>query len=101
MMVNDIIIETLVIEADREEHILKHEITLDEVIEVISEDYIYIEGKLGRWILIGKTKKDRYLSIVVGERTKKDTYGLITARPSRKEEKSFYNEYNLGGENND
>jgi uncharacterized DUF497 family protein len=101
-MVRDIIIETLIIESDREQHITKHNITIDEVLEVISEDYVFIQGKLDRWLLVGKTKKERFLTIVVGEREKKDTYGFVTARPSRKEEKSFYQEFTLqGGDEND
>ena len=96
-MVKDIVIETLIIEADREDHIAKHAIILDEVLEVVSGDYVYIEGKFGRWLLIGKTKKERFLTIVVGERTEKNVYGLVTARPSRKEEKSFYQEFTLQG----
>ena len=101
-MVKDITIETLVIEADREEHIAKHDVSIDEVIEIVSGDYVYIQGKFERWLLIGKTKKERFLSIVVGERKQKNTYGIVTARPSRKEEKSFYNEFTLeGGEEDD
>lgn len=101
-MTKDVVVETLVIEEDREEHIAKHKVTIDEVIEIVSGDYVFIQGKLERWLLIGKTKKERFLSIVIGQRKKKNTYGLVTARPSRKEEKSFYNEFTLqGGENND
>jgi len=100
-MVKDPIIKTLVIETDREEHIAKHKISINEVMEIISGDYVYIKGKLERWLLIGKTKQERFLTIVVGERERKNTYGLVTARPSRKEEKSFYNEITLGGDNND
>ena len=33
------------------------------------------------------------LTIVVGERKEKYTYGFVTARSSRKEEKSFYEEF--------
>lgn len=93
----DVIIEKLIVELDREEHIGKHEITLEEVIEIVSGDYAYIQGKLNRWMLIGKTKKDRFLTVIVGVRKQKYTYGLVTARPSRKEEKSFYQEFILEG----
>lgn len=101
-MASDVVVEILVIEDDREEHIAKHKITIDEVIEIVSGDYVYIQGKHERWLLVGKTKKERFLSIIVGQRKKKNTYGLVTARPSRREEKSFFNEFALqGGENND
>ncbi len=67
-MTKDVIVETLVIEEDRKEHIAKHKVTIDEVIEIVSGDYVYIQGKLERWLLIGKTKKERFLSIVIGQR---------------------------------
>lgn len=101
-MVRDVIIETLSIEVDREDHIAKHNVNLKEVLEVVSNDYVYIQGKLERWLLIGKTKKGRFLTIIVGQRSEKNAFGLVTARPSRKEEKSFYHEFILeGGVKND
>lgn len=96
-MIRNVVVMTLVIESDREEHIAKHKITIEEVIEIVSGDYVYIQGKSERWLLIGKTKKERFLSIVVGGRKHKNTYGLVTARPSRKEEKSFYQEFTIEG----
>lgn len=101
-MKKDIVVKRLIIESDREEHIAKHKITIEEVIEIVSGDYVYIQAKEERWLLIGKTIKDRFISIVVGQRKLRNTYGFVTARPSRKEEKSFYEEVTLeGGENND
>lgn len=101
-MDKDLVIDALVIESDREEHIAKHNVSIDEILEVVSGDYVFIKGKLGRWLLIGKTKRQRFLTIVVGEREKKNTYGFVTARPSRKDEKSFYQEFTLeGGEKDD
>jgi uncharacterized DUF497 family protein len=91
--VEDLIIETLIIEEDRPEHIAKHKITLDEVFEVIEQNYVYIKGRKDRWLLIGKTRKERFLTIVIGQRKEQHTFGLVTARPSRKEEKSFYIEF--------
>ncbi len=99
----DVIIDELVIEEDRPAHIAKHEVKVEEVLEIVSGDYLFIDGKLGRWLLIGKTKKKRFLTVIVGEREQKNTYGLVTARPSSKEERSFYKEFTrqkVGGENN-
>lgn len=95
-----LVIKTLIVEEDRPSHIAKHDITLEEVEEVLSGDYVYIKSREYRWLVIGATKKKRFLTVVIGERKEKDTYGLVTARPSRKEEKSFYREYTLtlGGE---
>lgn len=98
----DVKIDVLVVEKDRSEHIAKHKVTVKEAKEIIAGDYVYIKGKLGRWLLIGKTKKRRFLTVVVGERKKANIYGLITARPSSREERSFYLEFTLtqGGEEN-
>lgn len=99
----DVKIDVLVLEKDRPEHIVKHKVAVDEVLEVVSGDYVYIKGKLNRWLLIGKTNKDRFLTIVVGKRKQKNTYGLVTARPSSRDERNFYQEFALqhGGEDND
>lgn len=101
MAKRDIIINKLIIEAGREEHIARHNVKIDEVLEIISGDYVYIQGKFDRWLLVGKTKKERFLTIVVGERSEKNTYGLVTTRPARNEEKSFYKEFTLGGGDED
>lgn len=85
-------IEELIVEEDRPEHIAKHKIKISEVRQVISANYTYIKGKLGRWLLIGQTKKKRLLTIVVGTRRKKGVYGLVTARPASREEKKFFSE---------
>lgn len=93
MTVKDLQIDTLIIQEDRPAHISKHQVTIDEVFEVIAGDYVYIQAKLGRWQLIGKTKKRRFLAIIVGERSANNTFGLVTARPANKKERSFYREW--------
>jgi len=44
-----------------------------------------------------------FLTIVLGERQRPNTYGLITARPARRKERSFYIEYvtQQGGEDDE
>jgi len=102
-LVKDVIVETLIIEEDRPDHIAKHNIIIDEVLEVLTGDYVYIAGRENRWLIIGKTAKKVFLTIVIGEREEENTYGLITARPARREERSFYIEYltQVGGENDE
>lgn len=86
-------IEYLIVEEDRPVHILKHKVTIEEVSEIISGDYVYIKAKRGRWQLIGKTKKNRFLAVILGKRSEKNTYGLVTARSASKKEKDFYTEF--------
>ena len=99
-LLKEVIVETLIIEEDRPEHIAKHNIIIDDVLEVLTGDYVYIAGRESRWLIIGKTVKKVFLTIVLGERPEENTYGLITARPARRKERSFYIEYTTqrGGE---
>jgi hypothetical protein len=41
----DVIIEPLIIKEDRPDHIAKHNIIIDEVLEVLAGDYVYIVGR--------------------------------------------------------
>ncbi len=101
--VKELLIDTLIIEEDRPAHIAKHFVTIDEVIEVLTGDYVYIAGRENRWLVIGKTAREVFLTIVLGERAEENTYGLITARAARRKERSFYMEYITqgGGEEED
>lgn len=101
--VKDVIVDMLIIEEDRPAHIAKHNIIIDEVLEVLTGDYVYIAGRENRWLIIGKTARKVFLTIVIGERPEKNTYGLITARSARRQERSFYMEYITqgGGEEED
>src|SRR4051795_11266893 len=83
----DFVIERLVIEEDRPTHIARHNTTIDEVLEVLVDDYIVGDGKHGRRVIIGKTQQLRFLAVVLGEREAPGTYGLITARPARRSER--------------
>jgi uncharacterized DUF497 family protein len=85
-------VETLIVDEQRVAHIARHDITVDEVREVVSSDYVYIQGRQDRWLLIGKTTQGRFLTVVVGEREQANTYGLVTARPARREERRLYHE---------
>src|ERR671916_562907 len=102
-LVKEVIVETLIIEDDRPSHIAKHNIIIDEVLEVLTGDYVYIAGRENRWLVIGKNAKKVFLTIVLGERPEENTYGVITARPARRDERSFYIKYitQRGGEDNE
>ncbi len=91
----DLVVDILVVEADREEHIARHNITLDEVIDVLTSSYVFVQRKFDRLLIVGKTEQQRFLTIVVGKRDEPRTYGLVTARPSRKEEKMLYREFEI------
>ncbi len=98
----DIVVEELIIEEDRPEHIVKHGVKVSEVREIVDGRYAYYHGKRGRWILIGKTNEGRVLAVIIGPRKIEGKYGLVTARPASREERSFYKEFTfqIGGRQN-
>jgi|SRR5215204_5389260 len=99
----DLIIEILVWEDDREAHVARHGVTIDEVLDVMTSTYAYATGKYGRPLLIGKTGQGRFLTIVIAKRDQARTYGLVTTRPSRDKEKKLFEDLmrQQGGEDND
>lgn len=101
--VMDLVIKVLIVDGHRIAHITRHQVTIEEVQQIVSGDYAYIKAREDRWLLIGKTKTGRFLTVVVGERSQQGTYGLVTARPASREERSFYREMALeqGGEEDD
>lgn len=88
----DIVIDELIIEEDRPEHIKKHTVSIEEVFEVLEEDYLVLEGKSEKKLLVGKTKKGRMITVIVGKRVGKNRYGLVTARHIKKKEEILYQE---------
>ncbi|EKD90678.1 MAG: hypothetical protein ACD_30C00110G0017 [uncultured bacterium] len=86
----DLIIEELVIEEDRPEHIAKHKVTIDEVLEIVFGDYITARGKSDRILLTGKTLNQRLITVIIGQRVGLHRYGLVTARSAKKKEKLLY-----------
>ena len=88
----DIVIDELIIEDDRPGHIKKHKVSIKEVLEVVVGDYLVLEGRSEKSLLIGKTKKGRLITVIVGARGGKNRYGLVTARHTKKKEEVSYKE---------
>lgn len=99
----DLVIDSLIVDELRLEHIARHQVSIEEVLEIVSGDYAYIQGRQERWLLIGKTNHGRFLTVVVGARAQPNTFGLVTTRPASREERNFYRELALeeGGEEHD
>ena len=91
-------IEQLVIEEDRPGHIARHDVTVDAVISVLIGDFVAVPGRDGRYVVIGRDEQDRFLAVVVGIRTERGTFGLVTARPARRAERALYDSAVRGGE---
>jgi len=80
-------------EEDRPTHIARHNITIEEVLEILIGNYVTLHGRSGRRLVVGQTDDKKFLTIVVGERQQANTYGLVTARPARREERRIYITY--------
>ncbi|MBI2040441.1 BrnT family toxin [Candidatus Microgenomates bacterium] len=88
----DIVIDELIIEEDRPEHIAKHNVSVDEILEVVFGDYAIGEGKESRVLITGQTLNNRLLTVIIGKRKGRNKYGLVTARDAKKKEKLLYQE---------
>ncbi len=67
-------------------HIGKHKITVDEVGEVCRFVKKVLKTYQGRLVVLGKTKKDRSLTVVLAPKGK-NKYYVVTARDTSKKER--------------
>ena len=81
----------LVVEPDREDHIARHHVTVDEVEEVVFGRPFIRRVRERRLRLIGQTDAGRYLTVFLGSRGR-GVYGLITARDATEAERRLYQE---------
>ena len=73
------------------EHIKKHNVTVEEVEEIYKSPKITKKTYLNRTLILGKTKKNRFLTIVVSTEKQIAPY-VISARDMSKKERRYYNE---------
>ena len=71
-------------------HILRHNVVPYEVNEVCYSKHITVKVKKGRIMLIGPTKADRILVVILQEKLEKHTYYIVTARSADKKERMLY-----------
>ncbi|MBI1924534.1 hypothetical protein HYR99_09815 [Candidatus Poribacteria bacterium] len=77
-------------EDDRLEHIARHDVEIDEVLEVYESRHLRIRASQGRYKLYGQTMSGRYLFIVVEKKRGSNKDWLVTARGMNDEEKRMY-----------
>ena len=71
------------------EHIKKHKVTVKEVEEVFKSSKITKKTYLNRTLILGKTKKYRFLTIVVSTEKQVQPY-VVSARDMSKKERRYY-----------
>jgi uncharacterized protein len=79
----------LVIEPGREEHIARHQVSIEEVEEVIFGVPFIRKARQERYHIIGQTEAGRYLTVFVAPRGQ-GVYGLVTARDADDAEHRAY-----------
>ncbi|MBI4319780.1 MAG: BrnT family toxin [Chloroflexi bacterium] len=82
----------LIVEPEREEHIARHHVSVEEVEDVASGNVFVRRARQGYRRLIGQTSAGRYLTIFVAPRGG-GVYGLVTARDATPAERRRYQEH--------
>jgi len=72
------------------EHIKKHDVSVDEVEEVFKSKKITKQSYLDRNIILGKTKKERLLTVVISTEKQKNPYVVSARNMSKKERRHYY-----------
>ena len=72
------------------EHIKKHTVNMSEVREVVKSDVLIKESYFSRQIIYGKTKKNRFLTVVLSFENQKEGY-VVSARDISSKERKIYN----------
>lgn len=80
-------------------HIARHNVIFEEVEEVCRGKYVAYESYDGRFEVIGQTKQNRILLIVLDPEPANGEYYVVTAHTANKNDKALYKE--KGGEQND
>lgn len=78
------------------EHIARHGVTRDEVEEASQGEYETLRAKKSRIMLLGLTETGRQISVVLAQKSE-DSYYPVTARPSSRKERRYYQQMK-GGE---
>ena len=71
-------------------HIARHEVTPEEVETVCQGNFITLQGKKGRLVIVGSTAEQRMLSIVLEPEPEEGVYYPVTARPAARKERQIY-----------
>lgn len=73
------------------EHIKKHNVTVSEIEEVFRSTKITKQSYLNRILILGKTKKNRLLTVVISTEKQESPY-VVSARDMSKKERRYYYE---------
>lgn len=72
------------------EHIARHDVAPDEVENVCHNDPVVQQGKKGRLLIIGLTKNDRALTVILDPEEQEGIYYPVTAHAASRRERKIY-----------
>lgn len=70
-------------------HIGKHKVTVDEIEETCRSVKKALKTYQGRLVILGKTKKDRLLTVILAPKGKNKYYAVTARDTSKKERRSL------------
>lgn len=73
-------------------HILRHDVTLEEVEQVCNSEPVVQKAKKGRYLVYGLTRSGRMITVVLDPEPEEGVYYPVTARPTSKKERKIYRE---------
>lgn len=85
-----VVVKHLVWEEGNTQHIARHEVTTDEVEEVCHGIHIAMDGKEGRLLIVGLTRKGRLVTAVLDPEPEAAVYYPVTARSADKKERQRF-----------
>ncbi len=79
-------------------HIARHQVTPAEVEAACHSDFIILEGKKGRLVLVGSSSGERLLVVVLDPEPTKGVYYPVTAHTASGRVRRLYEQSKKGGE---
>lgn len=70
-------------------HVARHHVIPQEAEEVCYSDYVLLQGHSGRYVLIGPTRANRMLAVVVDHEGEGEYY-MVTTRSASRKERAIY-----------
>jgi uncharacterized DUF497 family protein len=80
------------------QHIARHDVAIQEVLEALDGDFLTDVAKHGRFLVLGVTEASRCLAIIVQAGAEPHSFRLITARTAHTKERRTYMIRKLKGE---
>jgi uncharacterized DUF497 family protein len=71
-------------------HIARHGVVKEEVEQVCESEFVSRDSYDGRYLVIGFTSVGRMITVILDPEFEKDVYYPVTARPTAKRERKYY-----------